>query len=339
MSAARLGTGARLLALLDLLESGGVRGRLELARRLGVDERTLRRDVVRLVDAGVPVESVRGRYGGYRIGPGYRLPPLMLSDDEAVAVLVALADAPDDRAGQVPAATAAAKVRRVLPAGSAERLEALLDAVVIPDEAGQSVAADVLLGVASAVREHHPLEIVHRRRDDTAGRTPAARVVHPYGLVRRAGRWYVTGLALDRGAERTFRLDRVERARTLPGRFRPPPGYDAVERMLERIPGAGYRYDVRVRVRATEREVRRVVPATVARVRPADPGEGDSEGWLLVELGAERLDWLPGLLASLDRPFVVERPDELVALVREFATRLLSRVNEGSSDVGSSSWV
>lgn len=323
MGTARIGTGARLLALLDLLESGGTRGRLELARSLDVDERTVRRDVLRLVDAGVPVESVRGRYGGYRMGAGYRLPPLMLTDDEAVAVLVALAEASGERAGSLPAATAAAKVRRVLPARSAERLQVLLDVVVVPDETVPAVAADVLLEAASAAREHHPLEIVHGE-----GSAPAPRVVHPYGLLRRAGRWYLTGLALDRGAERTFRLDRVRRVRTLPGRFRPPPGYDAAERLLERVPGSGYRHDVRLRVRADADEVRRVLPATVARVRPVADGEGETDGWLVVELGAERLDWIPGVLASLDRPFVVDGPPELGPLLREFVERLRSRVNE-----------
>jgi predicted DNA-binding transcriptional regulator YafY len=333
MSGAGRATGERMLALLDLLESGGLRGRRELAQRLGIDERTVRRDVVRLVDAGVPVESVRGRYGGYRLAPGYRLPPLMLTDDEAVAVLVALTAAAGESEPQVPAATAAAKIRRVLPARSSERLASLLEASVVPDAADEPVAADVLLAAASAVREHHPLELVHRHRGASAVAPSAPRVVHPYGLVRRTGRWYLTGLALDRGAERTFRLDRVERVRTLPGRFRPPAGYDAVAR-LEELQTEGYRYAVRLRVRATEHEVRRVLPATVARVRP-----GDGEEWTRVELGADRLDWLPPVLASLDRPLVVEEPPELLPLLREFAERLRSRVKGAGPDVGSGAWV
>ncbi|GAA4841197.1 WYL domain-containing protein [Luteimicrobium xylanilyticum] len=325
------GSGARLLVLLELLQSGGMRGRLDLARALGVDERTVRRDVVRLVDAGVPVESVRGRYGGYRLGRGYRLPPLMLTDDEAVAVLVALAEASHEGEGDVPAATAAAKIGRVLPERSADRLGALLEAVVVAGDATGGVDADVLLVVARAVREHQPLEIVHRRRD-AADAATSTRTVHPYGLVRRDGRWYVLGLALDRGAERTFRLDRVARARALPGHFRPPVGFDPAAR-LEEMLRSGYRYTVRVRVRTTEQEARRFLPGTVARLRPVSQGSDD--GWLRVELGADRLDWLPGVLCALDRPFVVEEPAELVGLLREFAARLQSRVNAASSDVGS----
>jgi predicted DNA-binding transcriptional regulator YafY len=328
-----------MLALLDLLESGGLRGRAELARRLGVDERTVRRDVVRLLDAGVPVASVRGRYGGYLLAPGYRLPPLMLTDDEAVAVVVALAAARGRDQSDVPAATAAAKIGRVLPVRSAERLASLLVTTVVPDGADgadEQVVADVLLTAADAVREHHPLEIAHRRRGEAAGTPSAPRVIHPYGLVRRSGRWYLLALALDRGAERTFRLDRVERVRALPGRFRPPPGYDPAAR-LDELQATGYRYDVRVRVRATEEEVRRFLPASVARVRDDGPGTGD--GWLRVELGADRLDWLPGVLAALDRAFVVEQPAELLALLDQFAERLRSRVNEAAPDVGSGPWV
>ncbi|MGC5168506.1 helix-turn-helix transcriptional regulator [Luteimicrobium sp. DT211] len=332
MSVTGAGTGARMLALLELLESGGLRGRSELARRLGVDERTVRRDVVRLLDAGIPVESLRGRYGGYRLAQGYRLPPLMLTDDEAVAVVVALAAARGRDESDVPAATAAAKIRRVLPARSAERLASLLSAAVVPDDADEPVAASVLLAAADAVSEHHPLEIVHRRRGEATGTAPAPRVVHPYGLVRRSGRWYLLGLALDRGAERTFRLDRMERARALPGRFRPPPGYDAAAR-LEELQATGYRYDVRVRIRAAEQDVRRFLPASVARVSLDGPGTGD--GWLRVELGTDRLDWLPGVLAALDRPFVVERPAELLPLLDEFVLRLRARVNEARADVGS----
>src|ERR1700730_17926967 len=120
---------ARVMALLELLQSGGVRTVAELAGRLGVDERTVRRYVDHVIGLGVPVESVRGRYGGYRLGPGYRLPPLMLTDDEALAVLLGLAVG--RRAG-LPAGTgtasetAAAKIRRVLPQRLARRLDALL---------------------------------------------------------------------------------------------------------------------------------------------------------------------------------------------------------------------
>src|SRR3954447_21606581 len=132
---------AQVLTLLELLQSGGVRTMAELAGRLGVEPRTVRRYVGHLIDLDVPVESVRGRYGGYRLPRGYRLPPLMLSDDEALAVLLGLVAG--RRAGLATTTgtgtaneTAAAKIRRVLPAGLAERLDAVLESLAFTAEPG-----------------------------------------------------------------------------------------------------------------------------------------------------------------------------------------------------------
>src|SRR5215469_7396912 len=131
---------SRVLVLLELLQSGGTRTVAELANRLGVDGRTVRRYVDHLIDLQVPVESVRGRYGGYRLAPGYRLPPLMLTDDEALAVLLGLIAG--RRAGLMTSAgsaseTAAAKIRRVLPGRLADRLEAVLGSVAFTAPLGE----------------------------------------------------------------------------------------------------------------------------------------------------------------------------------------------------------
>ena len=146
---------ARVLSLLELLQSGGVRTVAELAGRLGVDERTIRRYADHLLDLDVPVESVRGRYGGYRLAPGYRMPPLMLSDDEALAVMLGLIAG--RRIGLVTATgtaseTAAAKIRRVLPGRLARRLDAVLGSLAFTASPGQTPAPDgaVLLSIADA---------------------------------------------------------------------------------------------------------------------------------------------------------------------------------------------
>src|SRR5581483_6095316 len=184
----------RVLTLLELLQSGGTRTVAELADRLGVDGRTVRRYVDQLVDLDVPVESVRGRYGGYRIGPGYRLPPLMLSDDEALAVLLGLVAG--RRAGltaaqQTASETASAKIRRVLPKHIARRLDTLLEALDFTEESGafDNPDAGVLLTLADAVRHRRPVSIRYTDRD---GRR-SERTLHAYGIVAHAGRRYVTG--------------------------------------------------------------------------------------------------------------------------------------------------
>ncbi|MEU9646386.1 WYL domain-containing protein [Streptomyces sp. NPDC048188] len=320
---------SRVLTLLELLQAGGVRTVAELAGRLGVGERTVRRYVDHLVDLDVPVESVRGRYGGYRLAPGHRMPPLMLTDDEALAVLLGLAAG--RRAGITGAAgtaaeTAAAKIRRVLPERLRHRLDAVLDSLAFTSAPQEPPAPDaaVLLPLADAVRHRRPVAIRYTGGSGKGGE----RTLYPYGLVAHAGRWYVTGRDLSVAEDRTFRLDRVAGARVLPGTFAPPPGPGPAERVLTALATAPYRHEVTVRVRGTAEEVRALLPGSVAVVAAeADGGEpgraGAADGpWCRVEIRAERLDWLPGVLASLDRPFVVERPDELRGLVADLADRL-----------------
>ncbi|WP_239074836.1 YafY family protein [Streptomyces sp. SID10853] len=398
---------ARVLTLLELLQSGGIRTVAELADRLGVEGRTVRRYVDQLVDLDVPVEAVRGRYGGYRLASGYRLPPLMFSDDEALAVLLGLVAG--RRSGLMTAAdtateTAAAKIRRVLPARVARRLETVLESLAFTAPPGEFAApdSDVLLTIADAVRHRRPVSV---RYTDREGRR-SERPLHPYGIVAHAGRWYVTGADPGIGEDRTFRLDRIAAARALPGSFDEPAGPGPAERVLSGFATAGYRYEVVLRIRGTVDQIRTRLPASVATVEeptPADPsgggeddshggsgsgsdsgrggdgdghggsdsdvggdgghgdsdrhgdgdghggsdsdvggdgGHGDSDrhgvgdghggsdrdgdGWLCVKLRVERLDWLPPVLASLDLPFVIERPDELRGLVVALADRLAS---------------
>ncbi|MFI2610115.1 helix-turn-helix transcriptional regulator [Kitasatospora sp. NPDC018619] len=319
---------ARVLTLLELLQSGGIRTVAELADRLGVEGRTVRRYVDQLIDLDVPVESVRGRYGGYRLAPGYRLPPLMLSDDEALAVLLGLVAG--RRAGLTTAErtaseTAAAKIRRVLPRHLARRLDTLLEALDFTDRPGEfdTPDAEVLLTVADAVRHRRPVSIRYTDRD---GRR-SERTLHAYGIVAHAGRWYVTGEDAALGEDRTFRLDRIADARTRPGSFEAPEGPGPAQRVLSAFATAGYRHEVTLRIHGTAAQIRAHLPASVASLEEcaSEPGEDRaSERWLRVELRAERLDWLPPVLASLDRPFVIERPDELRDLVTALADRLAS---------------
>jgi predicted DNA-binding transcriptional regulator YafY len=316
----------RVLTLLELLQSGGTRTTAELADRLGVEGRTVRRYVDQLLDLDVPVEAVRGRYGGYRLAPAYRLPPLMLGDDEAIAVLLGLVAG--RRAGLTTATataseTAAAKIRRVLPQRLARRLDTVLESLAFTEPPGAFPAPDtgVLLTLADAVRHRRPVSIRYTDRD---GRR-SDRTVHPYGVVAHGGRWYVTGEDPEAAEGRTFRLDRIADARTLPGSFEAPAGQDPAQRVLAGFAEAAYRYEVTVRIHGTPEQIRARLPVSVASVAetvPAADADTGVERWLRVDLRAERLDWLPPVLAALDRPFVIERPDELRDLVVAFADRL-----------------
>ncbi|MFG2989002.1 helix-turn-helix transcriptional regulator [Streptomyces sp. NPDC048257] len=332
---------ARVLMLLELLQAGGLRTVAELAARLDVDERTVRRYADHLLDLDVPVESVRGRHGGYRLASGFRMPPLMLSDDEALAVLLGLLAG--QRAGLMTATgtaseTAAAKIRRVLPERLGRRLDAVLGSLAFTAAPSTPAVPDsaVLLSIADAVRDHRPVAIRYTAAD---GRH-SERTLHPYGLVAHSGRWYVTGGDPAVGEDRTFRLDRMADVRALPGTFDPPAAFDPAERVLSGLATAPYRHEVTVLVRGSAEHVRARLPAGVAIVEELPPGPGpgterdpDSETgpWSRVDMRVDRLDWLPAVLASLDRPFVIERPDELRGLVTEFAARLADSAREHSA--------
>ncbi|MFD8913049.1 helix-turn-helix transcriptional regulator [Streptomyces sp. NPDC059575] len=305
---------ARVLTLLELLQSGGTRTVSELAGRLGVDERTVRRYAQQLVDLDVPVESVRGRYGGYRLGPGYRMPPLMLNDDEALAVLLGLST---DTARETARETAAAKIRRVLPDRLRRKLDAVLASLAYTAPPARTAPAPdpaILLPIADAVHHHRPVSIRYTAAD--GHRTE--RTLHPYGVVAHAGRWYVTAADLSSGEDRTFRLDRITDARTLPGSFEPPLDPAPAERVLTALATAPHRHEVTLRIQAPPEHIHTRLPPGLATVTAPPP----PDDWCRVTLHVAHLDWLPAVLASLDRPFVIDGPSELRGLVEEFAARL-----------------
>ena len=309
---------ARVLALLEILQSGGTPTVPELARRLGVDERTVRRYAAHLIDLEIPVRSVRGRYGGYRLAPGYRLPPLMLTDDEAVAVLLGLQIA--SRAGLLPGPvsavdTATAKLRRVLPDVLATRLQALLATVNLAGAvtASNGAGTGLLLLMAEAVRDRRPVEIRYAKTDGTE----SERTLHPFGIVARSGHWYVSGDDSSTGGTRTFRLDRVSSAQLSTGTFEVPTDFDGVAHLEAGIARAPRRHTVSLRVAGTPEQIGPLFPSGLAAV-----GDRDEDGWCRVEIRAARLEWLPAVLAGIDLPLVVDGPESLRDLVRGLAVRL-----------------
>ena len=311
---------ARVLALLELLQSSSrTRTVTDLAERLGVDERTVRRYVAHLTDLDIPVESVRGPHGGIRLAPAYRVPPLMLTDEEALAVLLGLAASQRAALAVSSAAvveTAASKIRRVLPVALARRLEALLQTTGASgaEPVTTTPQAGVLLALAAAARDRRPVALHHT----AAGGRRTRRTVHPYGIVAHAGRWYLSAADAASGELRTFRVDRVEVATALTGTFDVPEGFDPVGQVVTGLAEAPWRHEVRLRVRAGAQEVTGLFPPGLVTVDdgPVEPG------WSRVRMRAERLDWVPGVLAGVRVPFQVEGPDALREMVRTLADRL-----------------
>ena len=300
---------SRLLAFLELLQSRPVVDGSTAATDLGVTERTIRRYAVALHDIGIPVDGQPGVGGGYRLRAGTRLPPLMLSDDEATAVAFGLVVA--ERRGIAPG-NALAKIMRVLPENLARRIERLRDEVTLIGEPATAPAAssETLLTVAEAVRRKRCLEIDYVRAD---GR-PSTRVIEPLGLVSRRGRWYVPAHDRRSGELRTFRADRIGCA-VVGEPAAPREGFDPaahVVRMLARLP---YEWRIEVRVDAPVEDLRTRVPPSLAELG------ADGDGSRL-ELGADSLEWAAGFLAGLGADFQVIRPDELRSHLRGLSERL-----------------
>jgi predicted DNA-binding transcriptional regulator YafY len=319
---------SRVLELLDVLQSGGIHTVGALAERLGVGERTIRRYVEHLSALDVPVDAVRGRYGGYRLAPGYRMPPLMLTEDEALALSLGLIAG--QQAGLVPdslgaADAAAAKLRRVLPRDLSQRLDALLTTTTFTASSRTSSSPEtrVLLALAEAARDQHPVTISYTSRGDS---DPTERTILPYGLVAHSGRWYVAAADPTSREVRTFRLDRIRRPRVLAGRFDLPQAFDPSAHVLEGLATTPWAHEVSLLIEATSDEIRRWLPEGLATIdEPRDELRDAADvaaGWHRVHLRAEHLDWLPGVIASIGRPFMIERPAELRDLVAALGERL-----------------
>src|SRR6266511_61348 len=257
-----LQTSARLLRLLSLLQARADWSGPELADRLGVTTRTVRNDVERLRTLGYPVHATPGVAGGYRLGAGAALPPLLLDDDEAVAVAVGLRTAAGGSVTgiQETSLRALVKLEQLLPSRLRHRVRAVQAATVEIPTTGPTADAEVLTAVAGACRDHQRLRFDYRAHDGSA----SLRTVEPHRLVHDRGRWYLVAWDADRGDWRTFRADRMAPRIPTGPRFAPrdPPDGDVVRHLLRGVGAATWRYRARVIVHA---------PATViaGRLPPA----------------------------------------------------------------------
>ncbi|MBE1488960.1 helix-turn-helix transcriptional regulator [Plantactinospora soyae] len=307
---------ARVLGMLELLQSHHRLTGPDLAARLDVDERTVRRYAHTLVELGIPVLAARGRYGGYRLQPGYKLPPLMLTDDEAVAVVLGLVAAEQLGLGTAAPATglAQAKIRRVLPAPLADRLDAVQETLGFSLRRradSPRPATATLLALGAATRSRHRVSIGYR----SWGGEPSQRDLDPYGLVFHSGRWYVTGHDHLRGEIRTFRLDRIGSVDVGTTTFSVPDGFDPVGHVTRSLAGVAYRWEVEVLLETELEQARRRVPPSVGELTATEDG-------ILLRTRAEDLTGMAQLLAGLGWPFTVVRPDELRTAVTGYAALL-----------------
>ncbi|QNN52038.1 helix-turn-helix transcriptional regulator [Nocardioides mesophilus] len=317
-------TTGRVLQLLGLLQSRPVWTGPELAEHLGVTVRSVRRDVDRLRDLGYPVQASKGVGGGYRLGAGRALPPLLLDAEEAVAVAVCLRLAAGGTVAGVGEAAlrTMTKLDQVLPGRLRAQVAALQEATVTLESSTTAVDPEVLLTLARASRDHRRVELTYLAH----GGEESQRRLEPYQMVATGRRWYLLAWDLDREDWRSFRLDRMSAVRATTWGFRPREAPDARAYVAHSITRSPYRHVARVRFEAPAAVVSDRVPATAGTVEP------DGADACVLTTGADHLEHLCVYLAQVGAPFTVLDPPELQEVVRRLADTLTRAANAVPSD-------
>jgi predicted DNA-binding transcriptional regulator YafY len=309
-------TSSRLLQLLSLLQGRRDWSGAELADRLAVSGRTIRRDMERLRELGYPVESLTGPAGGYRLRAGTAMPPLLLDDDEAIAIAVGLRTAARASVTGIEetAVRALVKLEQVLPTHLQRRVGALGAATIAPPVGGPTVEPQHLTVIAAACRDSERLRFAYRSRDGTDSR----REVEPHTLVNLGRRWYLVAWDCRREDWRTFRLDRLERPTSAGVRFTPRklPAKDAAEYVRRSITTAPHRFEARVTLHAGADKIACRFPSHWGTLEAIDAHTCE------YRTGDDDLGWLAMRIAMLGVDFDVHEPPELAAHLRALAGRL-----------------
>ncbi|WP_434442080.1 helix-turn-helix transcriptional regulator [Lentzea sp. E54] len=315
-----LETSARLLKLLSLLQVRRDWTGPELAERLSVDVRTIRRDVDKLRSLGYPVTSLPGATGGYQLGAGAELPPLLLDDDEAVAVAVGLRTAANGTVAGIEETSVRAltKLEQILPSRLRRRVQALQAHTTPVPMAGPTVDPETLTIIAASCRDHQQLRFTYA---STHGE-PARRLVEPQGLVHTGRRWYLVAWDVSKQDWRTFRVDRVTEQPTLAARFTPrePPAESLGEFVSRQVASNVYTYQAVLTIHAPLQVVaERTSPMAVS----LEPIDDDS---CLMRTGAESLDRMVFYLLFIGLDFQLHEPPELAEHIGVLITRLQNAI-------------
>ena len=314
-------TSGRLLELLSLLQGRRDWPGSELADRLEVSGRTIRRDVERLRELGYPVESLTGPSGGYRLGPGSAMPPLLLDDEEAIAIAVGLRTAARASVAGIEEAAVRAlvKLEQVLPAHLRRRVGALGSATFTLPVVGPTVEPQHLTVIAAACRDTERLRFGYRSRVGVDSR----REVEPHALVNHGRRWYLVAWDRGRDAWRTFRVDRLARPASTGLRFTPRrlPAPDAAVFVEQSITAAPNRFEAVVTLHVAAEEIAGRVPAYWGSIEPIDARH------CRFSAGDDDLNALGLRIAMLGVDFEVQEPTELVEQLRGLSQRLARAVS------------
>jgi predicted DNA-binding transcriptional regulator YafY len=310
---------ARALLTLELIQGSPGITADRLADKLGVSERAARRYVGILREAGIPIESVRGRYGGYRVGRGVRLPPLMFSPAEALGLVMAVLDGHHQAADAAdPVGSALGKLLRALPESVARQAETVRAATApAPDRAAARPDPEITSTLVQACAERRRVRLGYRS-ESGAEWSPE---VDPWAVVVRHGRWYLLCWSHSAGARRAFRVDRVVAAEQLPAGFAPPADLDPVAGLEDHL-AVGWEYEVEVVIDAPVEQAALCLPRTLGRLEPVDAmtsrlvGSTSNPQWY-----AEQLTAAPG-------PYRIVRCPELQQSARRLGRRALAAAGD-----------
>jgi predicted DNA-binding transcriptional regulator YafY len=311
-----LRTSARLLRLLSLFQVQRYWSGTDLSRRLDITGRTLRRDVDRLRSLGYPVHSTSGTGGGYQLGAGATLPPLLLDDEEAVAVALGLRTSASSGVAGIEEASLRAllKLEQVLPPRLRHRIAALHSFIVPLGNRGPTVDAERLSVIAAACRDQEGIRFNYHNRSGA----PSVRGVEPHRLVHTGHRWYLVAWDVGRKDWRTFRIDRIEGKLKTSTRFKPrkPPGGDFAAFVSKSLSYLPYPYRARVTLHAPVETVAERVPPSAGMLEALD------ERSCMLHTGSDSLEGITIHLSLLGVDFQVHEPPELIDYIRRLADRL-----------------
>lgn len=312
----------RLLTLLELLQSHTQLSGVEIAARLEVDVRSVRRYVTMLRDLGIPVESEKGRYGSYGLRPGFRLPPLMFNNTEILAIILGLLAVRQlGLAGAPGVESAAGKIERVLPADLRDHVRALHGVLTLDIRtANTTLPPETIATFSLAAYQCQRLWIHYQGGRNSE---PTERSIDVYGLVYHAGFWYAVAYCHLRRGLRIFRLDRVLQHRLLDATFKPPSDFDALGYLLNSIANTPGVYAIRVLLQADYAFCRSRIPNDLGVLEAAEGGV-----WLYTF--SDGLDWIARFLINLGCPFVVHHPPELRKQLRSIARSVLRQAAEST---------
>lgn len=303
----------RVFTVLEILQARDRVTGAELAERLEVDLRTVQRYIVRLKDLRIPIDSSPGVGGAYRLRPGFRMPPLLLTNEEAFALSLGLRALHQIGLAAFAPATEAvlAKLGRVLPEALRESIRTMEDVVAIePGPWVVPTSVECLIGAASAIRTSRRMRFVYQSHNETT----TDREIEPYAVMHTDGRWYLIGHCLSRHALRTFRLDRVKHLELDTATFRRPIGFDARRYLAEHMPFIQSDYQIDVWIDMSIEEADRSFALWRIATEP-------HEGGTRLRCGRDRLEMFAAMLLSTGRRIVVHSPDELRETFRQIASQ------------------